>query len=334
MQENVPIYLITRYLAGEATPAERDTLDIWLQQSPENVALFKEHETLWTSVRANEQFKSDHGLAKINQRIDSYEKRQSPAQSMSSLLVYKIAASLLAVGLVSALLYWFSLATSTENQISWTKINAPAGSQQEVFLSDSSHIHINGQSELQYPITFQGDSRVVHLVGEAYFKIASDEQHPFIIHTGDFTTQVVGTAFNIKSDSGAVVVSVTEGVVKVFSRQDSVMLSAGEAVIYTRERNQILKTRADMEAALAWMSRSLILENEALGVVAEKIYQLYGVTSEFKNQRVRDIRITGKFRKMALDDILLAIEFSTGTNIVHRDKHIVWDMESPSTSNQ
>lgn len=333
MQENVPIYLITRWLSGEATPEERENLEIWLHQSPENKALFKEHETLWTRVRASERFKSDQALSKINQRIDAYEKLQSTSRSSPPFLLYKIAASLIAVGLVGSLWFWFSKTTHIENQLSWTEIKTPAGSQQKVVLSDSSLVQINGQSKLYYPVDFEGNTREVHLTGEAYFKIAPDKQHPFIIRTGDFTTQVVGTAFNVKSDSSTVAVSVTEGVVKVFVNLDTVTLHPGEAAIYAKEQNSIVKNKADLETALAWMSRSLILQDETLGVVADKIYQLYGVTSEFKSQRLKEVRVTGKFRKMSLEDILLAIEFSTGTNITYRDKHIIWNETQHSTTN-
>lgn len=334
MQENVPIYLITRWLSGEATPEERETLEIWLQQSPENVTLFKEHDSLWTQVRVSEKFKSDHGLAKINQRIDAYEKLHATRQSISPFLLYKIAASFIAVGLTVSLLFWFSNSIHTENQLSWTEIKTTAGSQQKIVLSDSSHVQINGRSALYYPEVFEGESREVYLTGEAYFKIAPDKQHPFILHTGDFTTQVLGTAFNVKSDSGAVVVSVIEGIVKVFVNQDTAILYAGEGVVYTKDKNNIKKTKADLEVALAWMSRSLILQDETLGVVADKIYQLYGVTSEFKSQRMREVRITGKYRKMSLQDILYAIGFSTGANITYHDKHIIWNDAQHSTTNQ
>ena len=43
----------------------------------------------------------------------------------------------------------------------------------------------------------------VKLRGEGLFKVTHDAAHPFVIHTGDISTKVLGTEFNIRSYSAA-----------------------------------------------------------------------------------------------------------------------------------
>ncbi|MBT1712606.1 FecR domain-containing protein, partial [Fulvivirgaceae bacterium PWU5] len=77
---------------------------------------------------------------------------------------------------------------------------------------------LNNQRRLFYSSNFpQGYAREVVLEGEAYFDIAHDAAHPFVIHTQGVTVQVLGTAFNVEAFTGqpAVVVTVTRGRVRV-----------------------------------------------------------------------------------------------------------------------
>lgn len=333
MKENVPIYLITRYLSLEATEEEKQELERWKNQSPSHQKIFDEHKTLWERVRVHEQFNLQRGLERINSRIDSYESEQTSVRKISgsNFYIYKIAASFLVVAVASVILFLVLTKNQVEQNLTWHKLQTEAGKQDRIVLADSSHIHLNSQSVLSYPASFANHVREVQLTGEAYFQITKDVARPFIIRTGNLTTYVVGTAFNIKSDSNSVIVSVASGIVKVFVDQDTILLRPGEEVMYVQGANIIAKTNTDLEQVLAWMTKSIYAEDETLAVVAEKIYELYGATSEFDNDKIRKCRITAKFRSMPLKDILQAIEFSTGAHYHIVGNHIVWSGAGCST---
>jgi transmembrane sensor len=64
--------------------------------------------------------------------------------------------------------------------------------------------------------TFTATARRATLVrGEAYFTIAKDPGRPFVVRAGGVDVRAVGTAFNVRLDSTAVEVLVTEGRVAV-----------------------------------------------------------------------------------------------------------------------
>lgn len=73
----------------------------------------------------------------------------------------------------------------------------PRGGENTVVLADGTTVHLNAGSKLIYPIRFGRKRRIVALEGEAYFEVAKDEEHPFIVrtHLGEIT--VLGTEFNV-----------------------------------------------------------------------------------------------------------------------------------------
>ena len=102
-----------------------------------------------------------------------------------------------------------------------------------ILLPDSTQVWLNAGSTLDYPEHFDEATREVTLVGEAYFDVKHAAEHPFIIHTGQIQTTVLGTAFNINAytDRSNIQVSVSRGKVKV-SRGDQLiaMLVKGQEV--------------------------------------------------------------------------------------------------------
>ena len=69
-----------------------------------------------------------------------------------------------------------------------------------ITLPDSSRVWLNSDSRISYPDEFTGNKRVVSLSGEAYFEVTKDSLHPMVVLTNkDFTVEVLGTTFNIRS---------------------------------------------------------------------------------------------------------------------------------------
>jgi ferric-dicitrate binding protein FerR (iron transport regulator) len=85
------------------------------------------------------------------------------------------------------------------------------GMRQQIELPDGSRIWMEGNSSLSYPEVFNGAERIVSFSGEAFFEVAPDQAHPFIINTALISTKVLGTSFNIEAygENKAEVVVVT-----------------------------------------------------------------------------------------------------------------------------
>lgn len=100
-------------------------------------------------------------------------------------------------------------------------------------LEDGSIVYLGGETSLQYPEHFLPEKREVVLQGEALFDVAGNRSRPFMIETGEARIEVLGTAFNVKSDGTAPFeLSVQRGKVKVTLKKDGqeVFVQAGETV--------------------------------------------------------------------------------------------------------
>ena len=66
-------------------------------------------------------------------------------------------------------------------------------------LSDGTKVHLNAESQLTYPVCFSNEQRIVQIEGEAYFDVAPDKEHPFIVQTPHTSIRVTGTSFNVRA---------------------------------------------------------------------------------------------------------------------------------------
>ncbi len=66
---------------------------------------------------------------------------------------------------------------------------------------------------------------MISLEGEAFFRVAPNQQHPFIVHHGDISTHVLGTAFNVEAfaDEAEIRVSLLSGRVAIKSTSDTML---------------------------------------------------------------------------------------------------------------
>lgn len=100
-------------------------------------------------------------------------------------------------------------------------------------LEDGSIVYLGGETYLHYPEHFLPAKREVALQGNALFDVAGNKDCPFLIETDDAQIEVLGTAFNVKSDGmSPFELSVQRGKVKVTLKKDGqeVYVKAGETV--------------------------------------------------------------------------------------------------------
>ena len=78
-------------------------------------------------------------------------------------------------------------------------MKAGKGDKATIELPDGTNVVLNSASQLSYLNNFGEKVRRVQLNGEAYFKVAHDEKHAFIVQIGDLEVKVLGTSFNVSA---------------------------------------------------------------------------------------------------------------------------------------
>ena len=82
-------------------------------------------------------------------------------------------------------------------------------------------------------------NREVHLEGEAFFDVSADPNNTFTVDLNDSRVQVLGTSFNIKSES-EVEVKLYEGKIRFQSQTEIVYLEPGGEITYNPETKSVI----------------------------------------------------------------------------------------------
>lgn len=160
-----------------------------------------------------------------------------------------------------------------------TVVSIPRKHVYKLILSDGTEVWMNASSYLSFPTRFTGERREVNLEGEAYFKVAHDPKHPFIITTSQMKTEVLGTEFNIKAYSGSEAhVTLVRGSVKVHLTQadQEVLLSPGDDIAYNGTDYTVQQT--DISYYTQWMEGYFYYDNVSLTDILKDLGRWYNVT--------------------------------------------------------
>lgn len=163
------------------------------------------------------------------------------------------------------------------NAENFNTIETPLGGQYQVNLPDGSKVWLNAGTKLKFPSHFAGSKRVVELGGEAYFEVAKDKMHPFVVNSGTQQVEVLGTHFNVNSygNEPAVKTTLLEGAVKVSNFNTEKLIAPGEQAILNNNRFDV--RQVDVTTAVDWKNGEFRFQDEGLKSILRKLSRWYGV---------------------------------------------------------
>lgn len=316
MEENIPINLIVRYLSNEASSDEQIQLFEWISLNAENQKRFNEFCEAWNKTYNHpEDFNEQQALHSLNTKIDNLTPQ---VKKKTNWLKVASIVGILAITTTTLFLY---TSNSASPEITYVVKSNPPGQKSQLQLSDGSVVYLNAGSSIQLPDQFNNQTREVHLLkGEAFFEVQKDSLRPFIIHTGQVQTKVLGTSFNVRFDETTIEVAVKSGLVSVGNSQQTELLTVNEKL--TLIGNNIMRGEADLESILAWRNNTLILDNLSLAEAATKIEMWYGVEISFANEAIQSCKIAGKYKNQTLENVLQAIAFATEIEFEIKNKEV------------
>lgn len=167
-------------------------------------------------------------------------------------------------------------------------------------LPDGSEVTLNRYSTLTYPQTFKKKNREVQLQGEAYFKVAKDSDHPFIVQTTNILVEVLGTQFNLEAypKDERIKTTLFEGSVSVkqTANNESVILAPHESATYHKENGLLTKEQAhNINDEIAWKTGSYIFNNLPLKEIARELSNAFGVKITIQSSQLASYKMTARF---------------------------------------
>jgi ferric-dicitrate binding protein FerR (iron transport regulator) len=194
------------------------------------------------------------------------------------------------------------------------------GGDYSFFLGDGTRVWLNAATSFTYPVVFARDERVVDLDGEAYFEVAPDAAHPFIVRAADTRVKVLGTSFNVSAyrDEASVYTTTLTGKVEV-SLADGrdgylpVVLTQDMQSCWNRERGELIVKKVASAEVVSWRHGVFVFNEGDVEVVTRMLSRWYGV--EFVHEAGRPGRHTfeGKMKKEEkLESILRGLTMAGG----------------------
>ncbi len=204
---------------------------------------------------------------------------------------------------------------------SWSKLIVPRGKDFYLKLADGTEVWINAGSTLAFPNFFQDDQRLVKLDGEAYFKVKSDEQHPFFVETPHEKVCVTGTQFNVCTYSDELMSRITlaEGRVSVTIDNEEHLLLPGEQLQQTYESGEIKKVQVDVTLYTSWKDGLFEFNDISLQEISYRLSKWYDVEFHFDNKQVSMLRFSGMTKQEY--DLEYFLQIIAKTTNVKFEKH-------------
>lgn len=320
--------LINKYLNRECSPEEERLVQNWYasfdnQKEPEE--LLNDYERDSIRMRILENIRSE-----ISRNVESDRKGGSNRR-----LYYT--AALIAASFVIALftLNNVFLKDSEGKGTETIVITNNTSLLKNHILPDGSSLWLKPETTIRYTLPFVNKYRKISMKGETFFDVKRDTLHPFIIHTEEFDTRVLGTSFSIRANGKeASRLSVVSGKVFVYttvqskgSQTKGIYVLPKQKVVYKDNKKQLEKSDGTEAALRIWDRKSFVFNNVPVPDVLDVLSANFNVKVMVGDSSVKGLTLNADFTGLSLPVILDLMNKSLNINLGFEDETIILSKE-------
>ncbi|MFB2118925.1 FecR family protein [Parapedobacter sp. 2B3] len=348
------LQLLAKKMGQEASPEEEAELQDLLQKHPDHQVLMEilqsfEGERLHKEPPLGEDHLVREGWLMLQQELGDFQtteriaenKEEKPARRFFSAWMSGIAVGIGLIFLGCGFYFIMNYGEPSSRTAGTSQVNVPNGMKVKKILPDSTIVWLNAGSHIRYDSNFVQKTRHVYLEGEAYFNVAHDKDHPFIVHAGNISVEALGTEFNVQAyqNTNKIEATLISGkvVVKIDGKPDhDIVLSPNEKLTVNNKafrlpdaRNTKVVTENptavnfEVEAVseipaiamvpeVAWIQDKLAFENESFDELAKRMERRYDVHIIFEDDLLRNERLSGVFENENIHKALKLLQMTTG----------------------
>ncbi|MEL7119643.1 MAG: FecR domain-containing protein [Bacteroidota bacterium] len=219
--------------------------------------------------------------------------------------------------------------------VAWTESTNNQEAPALILLEDGSKVWLKQGSQLRYPKRFSSSLRPIELIGEAFFEVTKDPSRPFVVKTKFITTNVLGTAFNIRAYEMDTLISVAlaEGSISVetsnseLQERQKMLLKPSEKLEYVLASRQFRKSTFGGNLPYAWKDSIIHFDGASVKEVTSVLMKRYKIQIEIPEDLYTDSRLVHRFdaTKSSISEALKGIAKVTGYHFekVNEKKYIV-----------
>ena len=311
-------HLITLEITSGLDKQQKEELQSWLDMAPENKNEYNEIVKLLTysdRLVAMKRINADHDLLLVKKKLNPQNKSNK---------IYLIFQRVAAILIIPLLIYtvWSNFDTSkivTKNVVMRSS-ETSFGVRSQIQLSDGTKVWLNSGTKLIYPDEFNGQSREVKLIGEAYFQVESDSKHPFYVDLNGYKVKATGTRFNISNypEDKEISTYLEHGKVTLlsYSKEKSEasiqQLKEKEFIILNKAQKQYRVQSTNGKKQLAWIDGELIFKNDNTTDVATRLGRWFNAEIVFDDDlKTSGYVFTATFKQESLEESLKLLSYSS-----------------------
>lgn len=308
----------SRVRSGQMSPQEEGVFEAWLDADPQHRAAYDAIDLAWGAL----------GLVRDHPRVMAMRETLPPEPNriLARPWVRRAAAACIAAvvagaGLSAAWIVW-----RPNDELANQAFRTGIGQKATINLPDGTEVTLNTGTTLR--TRADADRRLVYLdQGQAFFRVAHDKAHPFIVHAAGRTVTAIGTAFDVRVDHGRFAVTLVEGKVRVeqpiaspktlqtpaqpqtaTSRpiQSTDMVAGSELVAAADQQWTIAP--ADVVKVTSWVNDQLVFEREPLSQVVDEMNRYSVRKIVIADARVGRTPVSGNFRPGDVESFARALE--------------------------
>lgn len=316
-EEKNKIDTLCQELANEITDQDKVVLEEWssIREDNRKFRRLMNQLKLAPEIQQKAEEMKPSVLKQVNKRIDK-------AKQIKRLLrISTVAASILIlIGLTNYFSYEHGFKKVNSQLI---EMSNPLGMLSTITLPDGSKVILNAGTTITYPNAFVSKKREVMIAGEAFFEVAHDTEHPFIVKTDHINVEVIGTKFNVKAyeEDERVEVSLTEGKVGVYieDQAKSSFLDPGQQAYYDKRTKMLTTHMVNVNHYTSWKDGKYYFRALPLKEIASQLERIFNVRIHITSLKLQNIVLTGDFvRNENLEQILRVIEITADKQLKYR----------------
>lgn len=319
MIDRIDIEKLRRFSKGNTSVEEKQYVYSLFAENEDNwefeeklLKEFNEH----LKIHPDENHNLSYLLDRIHHIINKQEFRKNDTVVKKIYRWYSVTAAVLLIPIIIAGAIWVIQQNQVRDVVTEASVKstlyAPLGSRISFTLPDGTQGWLNSGSSLEYSLPFNSNRQIV-LVGEAWFDVAYDIEHPFEITAGDSKVKVLGTRLNLNAypDENYLEVVLEEGKVEFTAPglASEVIMKPNERLVLKEGALNINKT--DAAKYSAWKEGKLVFSGDSMDEVAHRIGRWYNVQVETVDEDLKKYSIRGVFQDDTLEEVIRCISMTS-----------------------
>lgn len=302
----------SRQRSGQMTPADERALLEWLDEAPEHREAYRAVRIAWADLGA---VRAHPSVMTMREELVVDGRRRTRALAFRAVAACFVVASLFLAG--AGAWQW----RTAPRPLADRTFSTGFGQRVTVKLPDGSEVTLNTDTVMR--TRADGARRLIYLDnGQAFFKVAKDKRHPFVVSAAGRTITAVGTAFDVRVDRGAFKVTLVEGKVRVEGAkantssagtspsrrevQATEMTAGTELVASGNGEWRLIPTNAVTETS--WTKGQLLFDDEPLKDVVAELNRYSHTRMVVADESLQKTSISGNFKPGDVDGFVNALE--------------------------